>query len=1113
MSGYACLHAHSEYSLEDGCMGIVQYLEKLKEQGIELCGLLDRHNLFAAYKFQQQAFARGIKPVIGIELIIGKENVPDLYRANRALRILVENQQGYSNLCQLLAESYQKRPQRGLFVTRERLAEKLDGLFVLGPESHLGAPPWQSDPDDLKQALVRAKQLYKDRFYFELPLYDQLSDRERQYLRLADELDIETIITHPAYYPDRTDSEVLRLRIAVQENLRLAEMAELPAYRRQQFIADEQQMRSWLGEQSHRLDLTERLARRCYFELREDNHKLPSYPCPESRDSAEYLEQLCREAVDEKSLAASREQAVERLEHELKVIISRGFSDYFLIVADIVNWARKTGIAVGPGRGSAAGALIAYLLGITEIDPFQHDLIFERFLNDERREMPDIDLDFADRRRDEVIDYIRRRFGDSSVLQIITFNRIKARTALRDLGRIRGEPQEKINRLLNYFPADSDFSLDQLPRRFEQLEAALKQEEGLEDWYDQAKKLEGLVRNSSIHAAGLVIGNEELDRQLPVYRDSQGGLPAAQFDMYDLNNLGYLKLDILGLTTLTLLELTLERIPAASRPRLENITRLDSSVRKLLMEGSLEGIFQFETAGCRDLVRRVEPRTKADLMACLALYRPGPLQSGMVDSYLRRRSNDEPVEYPHPDLQPVLEDTYGIIIYQEQVMEIARVVAGFSWSRADLFRRAMGKKNPQLMASLETEFIEGGVAAGYDQNWLQQLFSTLANFAQYGFNRSHSAAYAEITFRTAYLKAHYPREFYAALCTVKSHDRDRIGRIARAMESDGLQLCPPRINSSGAEFSVASHGVRYGLSGIKNIGSRLARRIEQEQDKQPFDDLTDFFSRLNPRNLTLESFRSLAAAGYFDPFKLARAGLVDYAEDLLRRGQTLYSEQRSGQENLFQASGRKLEKLVPPSGSGWSFQQRSRAARDVLGYYSEGHPLEKFLHLVELLTPGRVELLQQENFTVAGLVAPAQLIAFCSGQSREQLQLLGEQQEQSFPLLPTAPQESVKQRVVLCEMESVPTGWRIKDLQPLSADFLPGLNIYLTEHQRIDQLRKIQEQLVEFPGESPVRLVVNHQNEQVFLKLTQNVCLEAALAQRLQGILGPGHLALFNSRE
>ncbi len=1112
MAGFAPLNAHSEFTLRDGCMTVEQYLDRLAELDLKAAALTDTHNLFAAFKFHQQAFRRGIKPILGSELFVGAK-APHRRRSSfPRLRVLVETQAGYSNLCQLISESYRTRDSGGLFVPRSRLAEMCEGLFVLGPEaSGPGSPPLDLSVPDFVKNLKQDLQLYGDRYYVEIPLYGPLTPDQKEYLRYADEKDVSVLFTHPAYYPTPEDADVLPLRLAVQTNTKLEQLDELAPHRRQQHVVGANQMREWLGKEAERLELTEKLARRCSFEFRTGTHQLPVYPGAGQAGSAAHLKELCQQALKQKDYASEEDTAVERMEMELQVITSRGFSDYFLIVADIVNWAREQGIAVGPGRGSAAGSFVAYLLGITEVDPFAHDLIFERFLNHEREEMPDIDLDFADRRRDEVINYVRQRFGEQSVAQIITFGRLKARNSLRAVGRVRGEPRQRIDRLLGLFPVDVDLPLAQLPARFEGLEKALNEADHFKQWYAQAKKLEGLVRNASLHAAGLLIGEGELSGQLPLYRPSEDGQVASQYDMYDLTQLGYLKLDILGLTTLTLLELTLEKLPPGEEVDLSALPETDSQVSDWLKERSLEGIFQFETTGCRDLVQRLQPEDRRDLMDCLALYRPGPLQSGIVDSYLKRRRGEEEVEYPHPNLESILESTYGLIIYQEQVMAIARRVAGFSWARADTFREAMGKKKADLMASLREEFVSGARENGYEPDWAKQLFETLSNFAEYGFNRSHSAAYAAITFRTAYLKAHYSRYFYAALCTVKAGDRDRIGRIAGALQEDGFRLLPPRVNCSEAEFTVAEEGVRYGLMAVKHVSAKLAQEITDLQQGEEFADLNDFLSRVDPSLLHRQAFQSLAASGYFDPFVEDRGGLVKRAEELIKQGGRTYRERERGQENLFGEGGGPLEELAAAGSLSWTFQQRTHAQKEALGYYPSGHPLQSFSHFFPFMTPGRPRDFVEKDFQPGQSVAPPQLLALCeevySQAETRYLKLLGEDEE--LVLRSDETGEGLVRRVLLCELAHDSEGWKIVKTEIVPRQSAAGLIIHLTSHQRMDQIKKLKQLLTGFSGESPVRLHIHEASEVSRLEIAPRVNLQPELARALDNLLGPGHTALF----
>ncbi len=1115
MGDFAYLHAHSEYSLEDGCMKIPEYLDRLEELAINAAALTDTHNLFGAFKFHQQAIGRGIKPVLGADIYFSTRREQRKKRAaHNRLRVLIENDPGYSNLSRLLSKSYSRRSDQGLFITRQELAEKKQGLFILGPPARgNGSPPLSHSTEEFESLIKEYNQLFGERFFAEIPVYGPLTNRQKQYLAACKANNIKAIITHPAYFSCPADREKLPLRLAIQKNRTLKQTRQLPDHRKKQFVTGKSTMQDWLDNHRDLLENTNELAQRCYFEFKTDSFYLPDYPATEDQTSAEYLRKLCENGLDEREIKASEETVKTRLAEELNIINSRGFADYFLIVADIVNRARNQGIVVGPGRGSAAGSLVSYLLGITEIDPLKYDLIFERFLNKQRREMPDIDLDFADRRRDEVIDYIVERFGGESVAQIITFGQLKARNSLRDVGRIRNEPQEKIENLLNLFPRDTSEPLTVIKDRYDGIDRALRENKELSEWYNQAQRLEGLVRNPSIHAAGILIGEGQLAQRLPLYYpDEEKALPASQFDMYDLNQLGYLKLDILGLTTLTLIELTLEKIPPDRRPSISDLPDADPEVAKLLVNKSLEGIFQFETPGNRDLVRRMAPKNRRDLMDCIALYRPGPLQSGIVDSYLNRRRGKEEVTYPHPELENILENTYGLVIYQEQVMAIARKIASFSWSRADRLRKAMGKKNTEIMASMREEFLQGAKENGYEEKWAKELFETLANFAQYGFNRSHSAAYGKITYRTAYLKAHFPLQFYAALCTVKSNDRDRIGRIARAMEEDDIKLLPPKINKSTAEFTVEEEAVRYGLKAIKHVGGRLARAITSCQQNEGFSGLKNFLSRIPPKRLRPKAFKSLAGAGYFDPFIEDRGGLVEQAEKLLNKGARDYRARESGQEDLFSKQDSNKILLAESNSHSWTFPRRTRAQKEALGYSPGGHPLHSFECFFPFLHPGKIQSLIEAEDKLSDNIAPPQVIALCEESfNRDEtsyLRLLGEEEE---AVLTTTvdPTAIPHYRVVLCELKQINGERIITSLTPLTQNSTPGLSIYLTPHQKYDQLRKIKELLARFSGSNPVRVILRPGEKNVRLDLQQNVSPEPELARGLNNLLGPGHTALF----
>ncbi len=1114
MAKYALLHAHSEYSLRDGCMSIGQYLDRLEEVEAAAAALTDTHNLFGVFKFYNRCQNRGIKPVVGVDLrVADNPAVPPGENEVQRLRVLVENREGYRSICRLLSESYRRRRKRGLWISLDRLGENREGLFFLGP--HLPGFEKNSNPDKkyFEGRINRCSQLFGDRFFVEIPLYSSLAGPGKKLYESAQSCGVPAVYTNPAYFPRPEDYNRLSLRLAVQTNTNLKELKKIPAHRKKQWVCSRETLAKRAGGDLKPLERAGELASRCFFEFETHQIRLPAYPGEE--DSEKLLEKKCREKLQELELAVELQQARARLKRELKVINKMGFADYFLIVSDITGWARGRGIAVGPGRGSAAGSFVAYLLEITEIDPFEFDLIFERFLNEQRREMPDIDLDFPDRRREEVIEYISRRFGEKSVAHIITFGQLKARNSLRSIGRVRGEASEEIDRFLALLPEQTSGTLQQLSQRNEQLESALASNSRWAEWFDQAVQLEGFVRNPSLHAAGILIAGGELERQIPLYYPDEEQPPAAsQFDMYDVEKLGYLKLDILGLSTLTLIEKTLAQVPDGRRPDIANLPDEDRQTVRMLTEDSLEGVFQFETSGSRELVRRMAPKSRRDLMDCIALYRPGPLQSGMAEKYLLRRQGKQKVEYPHPDLEEILEDTYGLIIYQEQVMAVARKIGGFSWSRADRLRRAMSKKKEDLMFSLKEEFIEGATENGYDSSTADELFETMENFARYGFNRSHSAAYGEITYRTAYLKAHFKAAFYAALCTIKSGNTDRIARIYGAMKEDGIELILPDINRSAAEFSIdgspAEGRVIYGLEAIKNIGHKLAESIETEREENgPYQSLEDFLKRIPPRYLTSRAFQSLAGAGCFDRFKQNPGYLVENARRILDAGASRYQDRQAGQERLFADSSPGFEEGEVKS---WSRQQRERARKKALGYFVKAHPLDKYKQLFEFTSPGTITGYRSDrgiNFTFA----PPQLLAIwveCrGGNGKKYVRLSGREEELILPLSDKYNPDPSGAGPVLVELDEE------EEVVVREARGLPdnlnrvGLNIYLSDHQRLDQVKEVKLALESNPGSSPVRIFYHGEGETKRMQLASEIEFNSSLARRLKNILGPDHLRLY----
>lgn len=931
MSGFTYLHAHSEFSLLDGCLTIEGYLSQLHEIGVSRAALTDTHNLFGAVKFFKTARKYSMEPIFGVDLLVrsGKQGGWGRNSPVSHLLVYVQNRTGYSRLCKLLSQSYRRRRDRGLHVSVKELAAKPEGLLFLGPPG----PGSKVPPDDPKTDTYRErvrifKETFGERAGIEVPVYRRMDQSIATRIQLARTFDLSPVITHPTFFKTPGDFETLKIRRAIQTNTTLKELDSIPEHRSDQSLISPRTLKEQLpGNEDQLMRNTSRWTEECTFRFETESLRLPAYPFGPD-DSAQLLERRCRETLRTKSFDTDEETARTRLEHELNTIQRMDYADYFLIVADIVNWARNNGIRVGPGRGSAAGSFVAYLMNITTVDPFQYNLIFERFLNPDRNEMPDIDVDFADHQRERILQYIRDRFGEDSVAHIITFGRLRARNSIRDVGRVREEPQKLIDDLAESVPPDEDFTLSELLSTDSIFSEKNSEETDLERWLDQARRVEGFIRNPSVHAAGILITQEKIDDCLPLYRDSGSSAEiASQFDMYDLEDLGYLKLDVLGLTTLTLIDKVLNQIPESERPDLVDLPGDDLATLQLFADGKLEGVFQFESPGGRRLAEKMEPRDKREVIDCIALNRPGPAQ--YRDDYLERRAGITEVEYPHKDLEQILENTYGLIIYQEQVMAIARRIGGLSWSESDTLRKAMGKKKAELMEEVRTKFINGACKNGYDREFAKGLFEKLSRFAEYGFNRSHSAAYGEITYQTAYLKAHFPQEFYAAFLTLKASDRERIRTIVESMRQEGIKILPPDVNQSTAEFHVDKGGVRYGLRAVKHVGSELSRTIEDERGAEPYRDLDDFLARIPPHQLSSRSFKALAAGGCFDNLTSRnRSELIETAEEIVGHGKKRYAEARAGQSTLFKArdaEGKGEEKIQ------WPRDRLHRAQREALG--------------------------------------------------------------------------------------------------------------------------------------------------------------------------------------
>ncbi len=983
------LHLHTEYSIVDGTVRIPALMERCVELGQPAVALTDQGNLFGLVKFYRKALARGIKPVIGVDLKVADPEDP---ARTDALVLLCQTRAGYRNLSRLVTRSWLEGQRRGVaMVERDWLTpEDCAGLIALsgGPGGDIGRALLAGNAE-LAEARARFwQERFDGRFYLELvrtgrPGEEEYLDRA---LTLAHDRSLPVVATNDVRFLAAGDFEVHEARVCIQQGRTLADTDRPRAYSREQYLKDGAQMRGLFEDVPEACANALAIARRCNLDLELGKTFLPAFPVPAGRTTEDYLQaeaeaglarvlarKRAAEGWPDAEVAARSAPYRKRLADELVVICEMGFAGYFLIVADFIRWARGEHIPVGPGRGSGAGSLVAWALGITDLDPLEHDLLFERFLNPERVSMPDFDIDFCMENRDRVIEYVAERYGRDRVSQIITYGTMAARAVIRDAGRVLGHPYGFVDRIAKQVPFEIGMTLDKALETEPELAAMYEGDEEVRAIIDLARSLEGLVRNAGKHAGGVVIAPAPLTEFTPLYCEEGGEHAVTQLDKDDVEAAGLVKFDFLGLKTLTIIDRAV-KIVNATNPG----TDLDISAIPMHDEKTFEllrdcrplpntvGVFQLESRGMRDLVKRLNPDCFDDLVALVALFRPGPLQSGMVDDFITRKHDvgRTEIDYLHPDLAPVLKPTYGVILYQEQVMQIAQVLAGYTLGGADLLRRAMGKKKPEEMAKQRAVFVTGACERGVSERTASHIFDLMEKFAGYGFNKSHSAAYALLSYQTAYLKAHYPAAFTAAAMSADLDNTDRLVTLKDDCRRLGLALVPPSVNRSGYSFSVADkRTILYGLGAIKGVGRGAVEALLTERERAgPYQSLDELCRRIELERVNRRALEAMIKAGAFDEFKVSRRAMMDRLPEALRAAEQAAHAAAAGQVDLFGLAPAPADEVpadLPELGE-WSERERLAHEKEALGLYLTGHPFDAVRQDAEQLVDARLADLAAE---------------------------------------------------------------------------------------------------------------------------------------------------------
>jgi len=969
------LHNHTAYSLLDGACRLDKLIAKAKEENMSALAITDHGVMYGVVDFYKACKKAGIKPIIGCEVYVAPnsrfDKRPNIDDSPYHLVLLAKNTTGYKNLIKLVSiawlEGFYYKPR----VDRELLAQYSEGLIALSAclAGEIPSLLMANKYKEAKESALWHQNIFgPDNFYLELQnhgLHEQVRVNA-QLAQISAETGIPLVATNDVHYVTQEDAKVQDVLMCIQ----MAKILEDES--RMKFETQEFYLKSWnemnlaLGEYQEALANTVKIAERCQVDFTFGENHMPVFEVPEGFTIKTYLDKLCLEGLKHRYGEPSPE-AYKRLEYELKIIKQMGYAGYFLIVWDFIRFARSEGIYVGPGRGSAAGSLVSYTLGITDIDPLKYDLLFERFLNPERVSMPDIDIDFCYERRGEVIDYVVRKYGKERVAQIITFGTMAARAAIRDVGRVMNIPLGLVDKVAKLIPNELGITISKALEVSPELKEMVDENPQIKELVYTAMALEGMPRHAGTHAAGVVISREPLDYYLPLQKTSDGGV-TTQFAKENVEEIGLLKMDLLGLRTLTVINNAVDLIAANRGVKLDfNKIDLDDPLTyELLGKGESIGVFQLESSGLRAILKELKPEHFEDIIALVALYRPGPLGSGMVEDFIARKHGQKTIEYLHPLLEPILKPTYGVILYQEQVMRIASELAGFTLGQADLLRRAMGKKKPEIIAGLKKEFIEGAGRNNVDQQVAGKIFELIEYFAGYGFNKSHSAAYAFLAFQTAYLKAHYPVEFMAALLTSVMESTDRVPFYIAECQRMGIKVLPPDVNESRENFIVVGSNIRFGLVAVKNVGKGAIQAILAARDREgPFKSLQDFCKRIDLSQVNRRVMESLIKCGAFGSVPGNRVQLLQILDICIEQGQELQKSVSSNQISLFdvgEEAGFTMDfaEIKLPDVEDFNRRDILAMEKEILGLYVSGHPLQEYTEVLKAKTKQQIADLTQE---------------------------------------------------------------------------------------------------------------------------------------------------------
>lgn len=1146
MKPFVHLHLHTEYSLLDGACRISELPKRVKEAGQEACAITDHGCMYGVVDFYKACKKEGVKPIIGCEVYVAPRTRFDkVFQVDNKpyhLVLLCENQQGYQNLIKLVSAGYIEGFYSKPRVDLELLEKYHEGLIALSA-CLAGEIPRKLSTGDFsgaKETALRYRDIFGEGNYF-LEVQDHGIEEQRRILpllrRLSKETGIPLAATNDCHYLKKEDARMQNVLVCIQTNHTVDEQNDMEFPTEEFYLKSREEMEKALPGFEDALDNTAAIAARCQVEFTFGKTQLPHFETPDGRTSEEYFTDLCTRGL-KKRYGTITPELQERFDYEMSVVKKMGYVDYYLIVYDFIRYAKSRDIPVGPGRGSGAGSLLAYCMGITGVDPIKYQLIFERFLNPERVSMPDFDVDFSDERRGEVIDYVVRRYGADHVAQITTFGTMAAKAAVRDVGRALGMSYQAVDRVAKLIPNRLKITLD----------AALSEEKSLKTLYDtdlqvkelldMAKKVEGMPRHASTHAAGVVITAKPVDEYVPLAKSDESIV--TQFPMTTLEELGLLKMDFLGLRNLSVIDHTVHAV-RKTEPEfsIDKISLEDPAVFAMFSKGETEGVFQFESAGMRRMLVAMKPNCIEDLTAATSLYRPGP--SSSIDTYIRNRFHPEQIRYETPLLEPILRVTCGVLLYQEQVMQVCRSLAGYSYGRADLVRRAMGKKKVDVMQAERENFIHGkkredgsfecvgAVANGVPEDVANHIFDEMAAFAEYAFNKSHAAAYSVVSYQTAYLKCHYPRQYMAALLTSILDWTGKLTEYLGECKELGIEILPPHINRSTGSFRMEGEGIRFGLLAVKGLGRSVIDNIVAERKKNgPFTGLLDFCKRMAGKDLNKQALKNLIRCGAFDCFGYARKELLAVHEAAMDSAAGYARSHAGGQMNLFAAAEIAEPELSIPRIGESSIGEKLRQEYEALGFYLTGHPLDEYRLLAKrwkmdetaAITAEESRYQDRQQVRLLGMAAGKKTMNTKSGQMMCFLNLEDRSGAIEVVLFPTVYRDYqqvlqkdapfvVEGRISLREEEPAKVlADRLIDLEAFR-DSQPAGTLFLRMNSKNDRrLPAVLTLLADYPGQTPVKIYFDEDKKYHYPPGRPCVSGKQELLEELSGLLGKDAVAL-----